>query len=136
MSNNFLKKGVIFGVAVCIGASLLAYKITKKLYFDLHKYDQSGEVATQAPECIFCQIIKDKKDKDGRAILYEDELVIAIEDKYKMAEEHILIIPKRHIKNIYHLEKGDLSLVKHMYITGQEILGNRTAKFTTENEFR
>jgi len=49
-------------------------------------------------DCIFCKIVNNKSPCWK---VYEDELVIAIFDIYPATEGHILVLPKKHYKNIY-----------------------------------
>lgn len=47
-------------------------------------------------DCIFCKIIKGEINAE---LKYEDERAIAIEDVNPQSPIHLLIIPKKHIKN-------------------------------------
>ena len=50
--------------------------------------------------CIFCSII------EGRLpafVVYEDESFLAIMDKFPSAKGHVLLLPKRHVADIYGL---------------------------------
>lgn len=49
-------------------------------------------------KCIFCDIIN---KKIGSVTVYEDDSFIAILDKFPTAKGHILIIPKKHHKDIF-----------------------------------
>ena len=49
-------------------------------------------------DCIFCDIIE--KKIPSRPV-YEDDRAIAIEDLYPQAPVHLLVIPKRHIVNLF-----------------------------------
>lgn len=51
--------------------------------------------------CVFCQIAK--KEIPSK-IIFEDETLVAFRDIKPSAPVHILIVPKRHIKSITHLE--------------------------------
>lgn len=52
--------------------------------------------------CIFCKII----NKDIPSVtIYEDDLFIAILDKFPTAKYHILVLPKQHEENIFMLSK-------------------------------
>jgi len=44
--------------------------------------------------CIFCR-------KDSLAIIAENELAFAIRDKFPMAPLHTLLIPKRHVSDVF-----------------------------------
>jgi len=50
--------------------------------------------------CIFCSIV------EGRIpayVIYQDEYYLAIMDRYPSAQGHVLILPKRHVADIYGL---------------------------------
>ena len=61
--------------------------------------------------CIFCDIVS-KSNKE--ILLYEDEHIVIFNDKNPRSKLHIQIIPKKHIRNINHLEKVDYELLIHM----------------------
>ena len=46
-------------------------------------------------ECIFCKIIQGEVPC---TVVYEDEHVIAFEDIYPSATNHVIVIPKIHIE--------------------------------------
>ena len=86
--------------------------------------------------CVFCDII------NGRApgyVVYEDEDVVAILDKYPAAEGHILVMPRRHHENIYELpddllckvikatKKVALAVKESLGATGVRVLQNNGA---------
>jgi len=53
-------------------------------------------------ECIFCQIVQ---KKIPAFVIYEDEKCLAFLDINPLAIGHTLIIPKRHVENIFDIEK-------------------------------
>ena len=59
--------------------------------------------------CIFCKIIK--KEIPAH-IVYEDDDVLAFLDISQVTEGHTLVIPKKHIPNIYALEEEATTLFK------------------------
>jgi histidine triad (HIT) family protein len=58
--------------------------------------------------CIFCKIVKGEIPSSK---VYEDKDLIGIKDINPKAPIHILIIPKRHIKNLSVMKVGDINLV-------------------------
>lgn len=56
-------------------------------------------------DCIFCKIIKGEIPSFK---VYEDEMFIAILDRFPAATGHTLIIPKRHYKDIFELPQQEL----------------------------
>jgi len=54
--------------------------------------------------CIFCQIIEGEIPS---AKIYEDEHVYAFMDIMPLTKGHVLLIPKKHIENIYDFTEED-----------------------------
>ena len=75
--------------------------------------------------CIFCGIYQD------RVVIYRDEMVTVFDSNHHDAKTHILIIPNRHIKNLYDLNRTNAFLLRHMRnlastIVMNNIVGNET----------
>jgi len=68
--------------------------------------------------CIFCKIINQEKPAD---IIYQDEEVLAFKDIDPKAPVHILIIPKKHIPAINHIESHDKELVGKLFLAAKKI---------------
>lgn len=69
-------------------------------------------------DCLFCNIASGKTES---RIAYEDENFVAFHDIHPKAPLHILIIPKKHIESIDHVELSDKELMGEMIITAQKI---------------
>jgi len=54
-------------------------------------------------------------------ILYEDNNVIVFKDIKPKAPLHILIVPKKHIPSINHLESEDKELVGEMFLVAKKM---------------
>lgn len=63
-------------------------------------------------DCIFCKIIKGEILSNK---VYEDEEILAFYDINPAAPIHILVIPKKHIDCIAHLNKEDEQLIGKIY---------------------
>ena len=63
-------------------------------------------------DCIFCKIIKGEIPSTK---VYEDEEILAFNDVNPAAPIHILVVPKKHIESLAHLEKEDETLVGRIY---------------------
>lgn len=63
-------------------------------------------------DCIFCKIIKKEIPSD---IVYEDDEIIGFKDINPAAPIHILVIPKKHIPSLAHLQKEDENLIGKIY---------------------
>jgi diadenosine tetraphosphate (Ap4A) HIT family hydrolase len=72
--------------------------------------------------CVFCKIIRE--DIPAKKV-YEDELVIAIEDIAPVAPTHVLIIPKKHFVNTLDMEPADNPLIGHIYQVAARIAKDR-----------
>lgn len=69
-------------------------------------------------DCIFCKIVDKELPAD---ILYEDNNVIVFKDIKPKAPLHILIVPKKHIPSINHLELEDRELVGEMFLSAKKM---------------
>ena len=63
-------------------------------------------------DCIFCKIIKGEIPSNK---VYEDEEILAFHDINPATPIHILVVPKKHIESLAHLEKEDEALVGNIY---------------------
>jgi histidine triad (HIT) family protein len=59
-------------------------------------------------DCIFCKIINNEIPSYK---VYEDDLVLAFLDVSPMSKGHVLIIPKKHAKDIFELEDNYLEKI-------------------------
>lgn len=75
--------------------------------------------------CIFCEIVNKKRPS---SILYEDSNVIVIKDIYPKAPVHLLVIPKKHIVSVNHLEIKDKTLMGEMILAAQKIAEEKNLK--------
>ena len=69
-------------------------------------------------DCIFCRIIKG--EIPGKKI-YEDDEMLAFHDITPMAPVHFLIIPKKHITSLLHLEAQDIALAGRLLDKAREL---------------
>jgi len=69
-------------------------------------------------DCIFCKIIKGEIPTNK---IYENERIVAFNDINPKANIHILIIPKKHIESIKHLEELDKELAGEMLLVAQKL---------------
>ena len=63
-------------------------------------------------DCLFCKIIKGEIPSNK---VYEDEEILAFKDINPVAPIHILVIPKKHIDSLAHMEKEDEMIVGKIY---------------------
>ena len=69
-------------------------------------------------DCIFCKIIKGEIPSEK---VYEDDEILAFKDIQPAAPIHVLIIPKKHIKNLMEIQKEDNELIGRMVTVMQKI---------------
>lgn len=69
-------------------------------------------------DCLFCQIANRGKNSD---VVYEDDKFFAFKDINPAARVHILIIPRKHIDSINHLETGDIALIGELFLTAKKL---------------
>ena len=69
-------------------------------------------------DCIFCKIINKEIPKE---IIYKDDKFIALEDIAPKAKIHLLIVPKKHIPSVDHLELKDKELIGELFLVAQKI---------------
>lgn len=63
-------------------------------------------------DCLFCKIIKGEIPSSK---VYEDDEILAFNDINPAAPIHILVIPKKHIVSLAHMEKEDEEIVGKIY---------------------
>ena len=69
-------------------------------------------------DCTFCKIINGDKSGD---IIYEDDLVAAFHDIHPVAPTHILIVPKKHITSVNHVDQDDENTLGRLFIVAKQI---------------
>ena len=75
--------------------------------------------------CLFCKIANKEIPSE---IVYEDDKVIAFKDANPQAPVHLLIIPKKHIPSVDHIEIEDKSLMGELILTAQKIAKEKNLK--------
>lgn len=73
------------------------------------------------PECIFCKIVEKKMPAN---LVYEDEHSIAFEDINPQATTHVLIVPKKHIRDIHSIKHEERELIGHLFFVAK-MLGEK-----------
>ncbi len=69
-------------------------------------------------ECLFCKIANKKIPAN---IVYEDAQVMAFKDVNPVAPVHVLIIPKKHVLSVNHLEFEDKELIGDLFLVARKI---------------
>ena len=68
--------------------------------------------------CLFCQIVNKEMPAD---IIYEDEKFVVFKDIKPKAPVHLLILPKKHIPSVQHLEIEDKELIGELFLLAKKI---------------
>jgi len=68
--------------------------------------------------CIFCQIAEHRQKAE---IIFEDGQMIVIKDINPKAPVHFLIVPKKHIDSVNHLQEEDKELVSQMIFLARKM---------------
>jgi len=76
-------------------------------------------------DCLFCKIINKEVPAD---IVYEDDEFLAFDDINPEAPVHILIVPKKHIPSVDHVEIGDKELMGELILVAQKISREKKLK--------
>lgn len=72
--------------------------------------------------CLFCKIAQKEIET---SIEYEDELIIALDDKNPQAPVHVLIMPKEHIGKVNDITIDTAKLIDKMVMATKEIARRR-----------
>lgn len=66
---------------------------------------------SEEKDCIFCKIVAKQVPS---TIRYEDDAAIAFDDINPWAETHVLIVPKRHLRDLDAASDADRELLGHL----------------------
>lgn len=69
-------------------------------------------------DCIFCKIINKEIPSN---IVYEDEEIIAFYDVNPAAPIHVLVIPKKHITSLAHMDSDENNIISKIYVVINKI---------------
>lgn len=75
-------------------------------------------MSNKKSDCIFCKIAAKKIET---SLEYEDESIIAFDDKNPQAPVHVLIIPREHIEKINDITANTTKLLGKMIVAAKEI---------------
>lgn len=76
-------------------------------------------------DCIFCKIVNKELPAD---IVYEDDKILVFKDINPKAPVHLLIIPKKHILSVNHLEVEDKILMGELILVCQKVAREKNLK--------
>lgn len=69
-------------------------------------------------DCIFCKIINGEIPSEK---VFASDEIIAFNDINPKAKEHILIVPKKHIESVKHLEESGAKIIGEMFLSAKKI---------------
>ena len=82
-------------------------------------------------DCLFCKIIKGEIPSQK---VYEDEDILAFNDINPIAPVHVLVIPKKHITSLAHMQEGDEELIGKIYKAINKIAEEKGVKEDVKRE--
>ena len=68
------------------------------------KKEESEKKEKQA--CIFCSIVEGKEKSN---VVYENDSLVVIMDAFPVTEGHLLVVPKKHVKDVLDLDVDETS---------------------------
>lgn len=89
------------------------------------KYPSRNRLHVLKDTCLFCKIIKREIPSK---IVFEDDAIMAFEDKEKQAPVHILVVPKYHIEKLSDLTDEDASLIGKLVIVAKDIANEKAVQ--------
>ena len=63
--------------------------------------------------CVFCRIVTGELPAD---VVYEDDAIMAFKDIHPEAPVHLLVIPKKHIASLTHVQIEDAGLMAQLML--------------------
>jgi histidine triad (HIT) family protein len=69
-------------------------------------------------DCLFCKIAKKEVSSD---IVYEDDKFVVFHDINPQAALHLLIIPRKHIHSIDHVQAEDKELMGNLIFAAKKV---------------
>ncbi|MEK7519367.1 MAG: histidine triad nucleotide-binding protein [Patescibacteria group bacterium] len=76
-------------------------------------------------DCLFCKIVNKEMPSE---MVYEDENFVAFKDIRPKAPLHFLVVPKKHIHSVDHIEVEDKSLMGELILAVQRIAREKNLK--------
>jgi len=70
-------------------------------------------------DCLFCKIIN--KEIPAEKIVLENDNFLVFEDINPKEDIHVLIVPKKHIDSVDHIEDGDYCFLGDIFKTAKEV---------------
>jgi len=93
----------------------------KKALFAPWRMDYVKDASKGISTCVFCSI-QHEKDETKSLILYQTKQCMIVMNRYPYAYGHIMIIPKKHTKNLMELSDTELFDLFDLMRKSQEVL--------------
>ena len=74
-------------------------------------YNRRAHLGGLMDSCVFCRIVAGELPA---SVVYEDDVIMAFKDQHPEAPVHVLVIPKKHIASLAHLQDEDAGLMGHL----------------------
>jgi histidine triad (HIT) family protein len=85
------------------------------------------------PNCLFCKIVEGTIPSSK---VYEDDEILAFHDIHPWAPVHFLLIPKRHIVSLAHVQEADAPLLGRMMALVPKLAQQQGCRPYPEGGFR
>ncbi len=72
-------------------------------------------------ECIFCKAFKESEGS-GVKILFKNEKIMVVLNKYPYNPGHLMVIPSRHVENLAELNEAEISYLFNKVVAVVDIL--------------
>jgi histidine triad (HIT) family protein len=69
-------------------------------------------------DCLFCKIISHEIPSE---FLYEDDNYVVFKDINPAAPVHLLLVPKKHIRSMNDLKKGDEDIISGLFMIAKDM---------------
>ena len=69
-------------------------------------------------DCLFCKIVAGEIPAE---LVFESDTAVAFRDINPQAPTHVLVIPRKHIATINHIDEDDQAIVGSLYTAAREI---------------
>ncbi|MEM2907253.1 MAG: HIT domain-containing protein [Candidatus Odinarchaeota archaeon] len=72
-------------------------------------------------DCIFCKAFKEPEDS-GVKILFKNEKIMVVLNKYPYNPGHLMVIPSRHVENLTELEEAEINYLFSKVVASIKLL--------------
>ena len=80
-----------------------------------------GSLPVEDEECLFCQAARQPEDPRFQ-VLYHNDQVLAMMNKYPYSNGHILVVPKRHVSQLENMTRAERLALMDLLALGAQII--------------